>query len=122
MKETRLTSKAKQDDREMKTTWNGVRSAAYKISSILYDLNKKGRLKLKKFNNDASKVANAVNEIFECELVSRRDVLTSYNNKRVGTSPPPRGQPPRLPQQVFKYICQLVFTANSIDQANCDPN
>ena len=45
MKETRLTSKAKQDDREMKTTWNGVRSAAYKISSILYDLNKKGRLK-----------------------------------------------------------------------------
>ena len=60
--------------------------------------------------------------MFECELVSRRDVLTSYNNKRVGTSPPPRGQPPRLPDQVFKYICQLVINANSIDQENCDPN
>ena len=75
MKKTRLIIKVKQDKREMKTVWNDLRSSAYKVSLILYDLNKKGLLKLEKFNNNASKVVNAVNEPFNVNLLAE---VTSY--------------------------------------------
>ena len=98
-----------------------ARSAAYKVASILHASNESGRLKLKKFGS-ALKVATAVNELFEVELISGNDVKKCVRDKRVGQSPPRRGAPTRLPREVFIHICNLVFSTNSIDQFNCDPN
>ena len=122
MKATRKTTAAKQDERELKIAFDDLRSAAYKIGSKAYSLNKQGRLKLKKFSGGANKVATEVNSWFECELISGRDIEKSYRDKRVGQSPPRRGKPPIISREVFSYICDAVYSANSIDQANCDPN
>ena len=67
---TRKTVKAKQDEREMNSAISDTTSAAYKVASILHASNESGRLKLKKFGS-ALKVATAVNELFEVELISR---------------------------------------------------
>ena len=119
--ETRKTVKAKQDEREMNCAISDARSAAYKVASILHASNESGRLKLKKFGS-ALKVATAVNKIFEVELISGNDVKKCVRDKRVGQSPPRQGAPTRLPREVFIHICNLVFSTNSIDQFNCDPN
>ena len=122
MKATRKTTAAKQDERELKIAFDDLRSAAYKIGAKAYSLNKQGRLKLKKFSGGANKVATEVNSWFECELISGRDIEKSYRDRRVGQSPPRRGKPPIISREVFSYICDAVYSANSIDQANCDPN
>ena len=122
IKATRKTTKEKQDERELKIAWDDIRSAAYKFASNAYALNREGKLKLKKFNGGANKVATEVNDWFGCELISGRDIEKCYREKRVGQSPPRRGKPPIISKEVFRYVCDAVYSANSIDQANCDLN
>ena len=111
MKQTRKITKEKQDEREEQIAWEDLRSLAYKFSSMAYSMNKKGRLKLKKFNGDARKVTNEINNLFECELVSPNEIRTCVKDNRVGQSPPRRGKPPIIPVDVFKRICWLVDMA-----------
>jgi hypothetical protein len=48
--------------------------------------------------------------------------LHAKRRNQIGVSLPRQGSPTRINERNFQRICQLVFTCQSIEQANCDPN
>ena len=121
--EKRKSTKEKQDERELDAAWNDAYSAAYKVGSLLHSLNLESRLKIEKFNGKKSHIiASQVNDWFGCELLGGNEIKQCVKEDRVGQSPPRRGAPSRIPDAEFIAICHAVWSCQSLDQSNCDPN
>mmetsp|Transcript_6643 Transcript_6643/g.12145 ORF Transcript_6643/g.12145 Transcript_6643/m.12145 type:complete len:241 (-) Transcript_6643:394-1116(-) len=53
------------------------------------------------------------------DLVSGRQLQNGVKDDRVGKSPPRRGPEAGISKEEFEALANLVFTAESIEQANC---
>jgi hypothetical protein len=53
------------------------------------------------------------------DLVSGRQLQNGVKDDRVGKSPPRRGPEAAISKEEFEALANLVFTAESIEQANC---
>jgi hypothetical protein len=119
--ETRRTSNEKQTARKEEQAWNDIHSISYKIGSILYDGVQRGRCPLTKFSS-IDKIVEAVNALFGCETISPGEIRRSYAANNIGKSPPRHGKATRVDAVSFSLLAQLVFTCQTIEQANCIPN
>jgi len=68
--------------------------------------------------NSADEIAQEVNQMFQCDLVSGRGISDTVANGDVGKSPPKQGCPYRIDDETMKDIAMLHFTAQTIDQVN----
>ena len=68
--------------------------------------------------NSADEIAQEVNQMFQCNLVSRRGISTTVAKGNVGKSPPKQGRPYGIDDKTMKDIAMLIFTAQTIDKAN----
>lgn len=120
-KQKRKTSKAAQQERRDQETLQRIRSSAYKVGTTLLSTVKSGKNELVHLKT-ADLCAYETNRMFGLELVSGRQLSNAYNSGRVGMSPPRQGRRSEVSNEIFEAICTLVFTAESIDQANCSDN
>ena len=120
-KETRRNVFEKQDARQEEIAWNDTYNTAYKVGSIILSQYQNNQLPLTAFSS-ASKVATRMNELFRAELLAGDELNRCVSDGRAGELPPKQGKPSRIGDDDFKLISKLVFTCQSIEQANCDPN
>ena len=104
----------RQIEEEFKANCKGMFKAATTIYKSVVD----DETTLKSLSS-AEKVADAVNSLYGIEYLSGASIRSGVNNGNAGKSPPRRGAPSRLSQKAFGNLCTLIFTMNSIDQANC---
>jgi hypothetical protein len=98
-----------------------IRKSAYKVGTVLYDGVKSGQSTLIKFGS-AEHCAREVNGMFGYDLVSGYQLKDGVKNNRIGLSPPRRGTPSKIPDDEFKALASLVFSCESIEQANVMEN
>ena len=120
-KNTRRSIFDQQAARQEEVAWNDTYDTAYKIGSIILSQHQNNHLPLKAFGS-ATKVATRVNEFFGAELLAGDELSRCVRDGRVGELPLKRGGISRINDEDFNLICELVFTCQSIEQANCDPN
>lgn len=113
-KSSREAQKERQDEMEVEN----MRKSAFKVATVLYDGAKSGQNPLEKFAS-ADKCAHETNVMFEFEIISGYTVKEGVKNGLTGKSPPRRGPQTKIPDDEFKMLCNLVFTCESIEQANC---
>jgi hypothetical protein len=112
---------AAQHQRATDIIMKDARSSAFKIGSILLHQQRLGRLQIQGLEN-ADQIATRVNQVFRVELVAGEDLKRSVRENRVGMSPPRHGGMIIVSDDDFKLLYDLVFTCESIEQANGDPN
>lgn len=115
----RKTSAQAQADRREQMEFSNLTNDAYKIGTILLDSVQSKRINLKHLD-DSNKVADVINGMFKVELVTGNSLANGVKAGLVGKSPPRRGPPPTIPKDEFEALASLVFTCESIQQANCD--
>lgn len=93
--------------------------AANKIGTILVDCLKAKRLNLEHLGS-SEKISDAVNDLFKIEVVSGSLLERGVKEGRVGKTPPRRGPISIIPDDEKEALATLVFTFESIQQANCD--
>jgi hypothetical protein len=98
-----------------------IRKSAYKVGTVLYDGVKSGQNTLIKFGS-AKNCAREVNGMFGYDLVSGYQLKDGIKNNQIDLSPPKRGTPSRIPDLEFKALASLVFSCESIEQANVVEN
>ena len=81
----------------------------------------KGLCTLDRLDN-SEKIADKINKVFKCKLVSGGELKRGVENGMVGKSPIQRGRPSVISDEDVKLLASLVFTAVSIDQANGSAN
>ena len=118
---SRLTSQAASRSRADNNAWKRCEESAHILGTQMYDWVKSGKLPLTKFKS-ADSVAEFINSGFELDVISGREILDAVAKGRVGVAPPKKGRTMILPDDDLQDLISLVFTANSIDQANCAPN
>lgn len=117
----RRTAKQACEDRKNEIAWKQTRDTAYCIGTILYQRVKEKTCPLLKFKS-AEACAKFVNDGFECVTVSGRELQTGVARGIVGKPPPVRkGRKSETPEEDIAELRNLLFTANTIDQVNCDP-
>ena len=125
--ETRRSTVATKQVRKNKKVADAIRKASFeasfeasfKVGTILLASVRSKENTLNIFSS-AEKCAQKVNEMFEIELVSGRELAEGVDIGLTGLSPPRRDRAGELPGNDYKNLCSLVFTASSIEQANCD--
>jgi hypothetical protein len=105
---------AYQNEQELKNMFK----SAFQVGTILYRSMQSGENTLKKFST-MEKVAFEINKLFGVELVSGYRLKEGIKNGRRSLSPPRRGPISRIVDVELKALASLVFTAESIEQANC---
>lgn len=71
--------------------------------------------------DSSHKIADELCHFFGCDgIVSGRQLREGVSKGRVGQSPPRRGRKSSIPEDEFEALAMLLFTASSIQQANCD--
>ena len=92
------------------------------IGTILLDQKNKQQLPHKDFQS-ADNVAEKVNDTFGCNLVSGRQLSDTVKKDEIGK---PflhrRGRNRKINDEHMKLLASLVFTAQSIEKANCNPD
>jgi len=119
--ETRRTAKEAQAGRAIDMAWKDAHRVAYKVGSTILSEGHRNRLHIKELNN-AEKIATGVNQLFGIDLLVGNELKRCVKDNRVGKSPPRTGPQSRVAQDDFNLLVDLVFTCQSIEQANCDPN
>lgn len=99
--------------------YNETASLATKIGTMILD--KVDKLSEFMDHLDSSnKIANEICHLFGCDgIVSGRQLREGVNQGRVGKSPPRRGRKSMIENDEFEAMASLLFTATSIEQANC---
>ena len=119
--ETRLTSKLNHDALKREEHWRQNEKLAFKVGTLVLDHVDKGIINLERLDN-AQKVADKVNKVFKCKLVSGGELKRGVDHGLVAKSPVPRGRPATISDEDVKLLASLVFTAVSIDQSNGSAN
>ena len=101
--------------------WDSCYKLANKIGTLTLHALKEKDINLAHLNS-ADEIAQEVNQMFQCDLVSGRGISDTVANGDVGKSPPKRGRPCRIDDETMKDIAILLFTAQTIDQANGVPD
>jgi len=115
----RSAQSAQQARREALET-EDIEKSAFKVGTVLYNSVQTNENTLIAFAS-AEKCANAVNQMFGLDLVSGYRLKASIKLGLVGKSPPRRGRASdTIPDDQFKDLATLFFTASSIEQSNCD--
>jgi hypothetical protein len=114
----RKSSKEAHAARKDKKEFDNIYKSAYKVATMLYHSVQAGENTMEKFSS-AEKVATQINELFGVDFLSGFQLKEGVKNGRQGLSPPRRGPEGRIPEDEFKAVANLVFTAESIEQANC---
>ena len=117
----RRSAKEAQAARKDAMELENIRKSAYKVGTVLYDGVKSGQNTLIKFGS-AENCAREVNGMFGYDLVSGYQLKDGVKNNQIGLSPPRRGTPSRIPDDEFKALASLVFSCESIEQANVVEN
>ena len=87
----------------------------------MYHWSQTGQLPLIKFK-DADDVADFINDGFELDIISGRQISDQVAKGNIGKVPKKIGQKTILPEADIKDFASLAFTALSIEQANSDAN
>ena len=115
----RNTSRVAQRERQEQSDLHDLLSSAFKVGTLLLSTVRDGKNPLKHLKT-ADDVAEAVNELFRCRLVTGAQLSTACNKGRVGVSPPRRGCISNLTDEEMEAICTACFTMESIEQVNCE--
>ena len=115
----RKTSQQAHRERHDQKVWEMLKDSAYEISTKMYDRLRKKKLPLSKFSS-AESIATFVNEGFECDLISGEMIRQAYKKDYVGEAPQRVGRKPKVSREDSELLSSLLFSANSIDQANSD--
>ena len=67
-------------------------------------------------------MADFINKGFGCELITGREIAEGVRKGLVGKNPPKRGQKPIVDDDDLNDLAFLVFTCQTIEQANGEPN
>ena len=114
----RKTSKLANQTRHNEEAWEMLQGAAYEIATKLYDRLKNKRLPLNKFKS-AEDIAEFVNEGFDnCGLISGQMIRKAHQQNFIGMAPQKKGRRPKVSKEDSTLLANLLFSANSIDQAN----
>ena len=93
--------------------------AMFKVATTLFKSVVDDETTLKSLSS-AEKVADAINNLYGIEYLSGAAIRAGVSKGLTGKSPPRRGAPSRLSNIAFENLATLIFTMNSIDQANCN--
>ena len=118
---SRNTSRQANRQRHDAEAWEMLRESAYETSTKMYARLRNKKLPLTKFSS-AESIASFVNEGFECELISGEMIRQAFKKNIIGKAPQKAGRRPTIPREDTDMLASLIFSANSIDQANSDPN
>ena len=117
----RKTSKQANRMRHDQEAWDMLQEAAYEVSTKLYDRLTKKTLPLVKFKS-AEDIAEFINAGFECDLISGQMIRKAFQKNFIGKAPEKAGRKPKIPKEETTLLANLLFSANSIDQANSASN
>ena len=117
----RRTAEIAQRDRGETEQWKMLEDNARMVGSTLLERFKKGLLPHKEFNT-SDKIAENINNLFGCDLISGRQIADAVNKGEVGQPfISRRGRPKAIDDEHLKLLAFLVFTCQSIEQGNADP-
>ena len=104
----------RQDTNESKD----IRKSVFKVGTLLLASTRDGDNILEGFAT-ADNCAFKINTMFGFDVLASRELSKGVKNGLADRSPPRRGRQNEIPDDDFKNLCCLVFTASSIQQANC---
>ena len=120
-KEKRMTVEQKQDSRRDQESWELCYRTAFKVATVLFNEVKGKRFPLTKYQSPDD-VADFVNQGFGCDFVTGREISEGVKKGLIGKDPPKRGRKPVIDDDDLDDLAFLVFTCQTIEQANGDPN
>ena len=109
------------NDRSNQEAWNLCEESAFILGTFMYHWSQTGQLPLVKFK-DADDVADFINDGFELDIISGRQISDQVAKGNIGKVPKKIGRKTILPEADIKDFASLAFTALSIEQANSDAN
>ncbi len=116
----RKTAKQANQEKHDNEAWRQLKDCSYEIATKMYDRKKKNKLPLNKFKG-ADDIAAFINTGFECNLIDGEMIRSAHSKGFVGEAPKRHGRKPKIEQEDTELLANLLFTTNSIDQANADP-
>jgi hypothetical protein len=120
-KKSRQSPALSQSQRRSEKDEENIRKSMHIVGTILLDHVRKGENLLEIFKTPDD-VASAINQMYEIEGVSGRQLAEACRADRAGEPPPCRGRQSRIPDDEFKDIAMLFFSLSAIEQANAAPN
>lgn len=120
-KEKRKTAVQKQDERYDQQSWEHCRQTAFKVGTVMFEQVKQKKFPLSKFQC-ADDIADFINESFGCDVITGRDIIEGVRKGLVGMNPPKKGRKPIINEDDLDDLASLIFTCQTIEQSNGDPN